>query len=134
MQYDASDVLFNVFPWKRISARHAAFLPAVLSGARLVIGERFSASRFWATAGAEEITAFNFMGAVCAMLLRQPADGRGARTSPSRSTSAIPTAPPPPGGTAGSGPGTRLSSRTAGSRTAGSTSRAARPRSSAGAA
>lgn len=72
MQYDASDVLFNFFPWQHINARHAAFLPAVLSDARIVLGERFSASRFWATVRAEEITAFNFMGAVCAMLLRQP--------------------------------------------------------------
>jgi crotonobetaine/carnitine-CoA ligase len=73
MQYDASDVLFNFFPWQHINARHAAFLPAVLCGGRLVLGEQFSASRFWSTAYEEGVTAFNFMGAVCAMLLRQPA-------------------------------------------------------------
>ncbi|MBP2390256.1 AMP-binding protein [Aeromicrobium fastidiosum] len=72
MDYDSHDVLFNVFPWQHINVRHAAFLPAVLSGARVVVGP-FSASRFWTTAADEQVTAFNFMGALCAMLLRQPA-------------------------------------------------------------
>jgi crotonobetaine/carnitine-CoA ligase len=72
MRYDATDVLYNFFPWNHINARHAAFLPAVISGARLVVDQRFSASRFVDTVRAEGITAFNFMGAVCAILLRQP--------------------------------------------------------------
>jgi crotonobetaine/carnitine-CoA ligase len=72
MRYDTTDVLYNFFPWNHINARHAAFLPAVLGGARLVIGPRFSASRFLDVVRAEGVTAFNFMGAVCAMLLRQP--------------------------------------------------------------
>lgn len=76
MRYDASDVLYSFFSWHHINARHAAFLPAVLSGARLVIGPRFSASRFLDTVRAERVTAFNFMGAVCALLLRQPSSDR----------------------------------------------------------
>jgi crotonobetaine/carnitine-CoA ligase len=72
MRYDASDVLYNFFPWHHINARHAAFLPAVIAGARLVIDPRFSASRFVDVVRAEGVTAFNFMGAVCAILLRQP--------------------------------------------------------------
>ncbi|WP_432875327.1 AMP-binding protein [Kribbella sp. CA-245084] len=76
MQYDESDVLYSFFSWQHINARHAAFLPAVLSGARLVIGPRFSASRFLETVRAEGVTAFNFMGAVCALLLRQPPTDR----------------------------------------------------------
>jgi crotonobetaine/carnitine-CoA ligase len=71
MQYDSSDVLLNVFPWQHVNARHAAFLPAVISGARLVVDD-FSARRFWRTAREQKITAFNFMGAVCAILLRHP--------------------------------------------------------------
>jgi crotonobetaine/carnitine-CoA ligase len=71
MEYDASDVLLNVFPWQHVNARHAGFLPAVMSGARLVVDD-FSARRFWQTASQEQVTAFNFMGAVCAILLRQP--------------------------------------------------------------
>jgi len=72
MRYDTSDVLLNFFPWQHINARHSAFLPAVTSGARLVVDGRFSASRFWRIAHDEGITAFNFMGAVCAILLQQP--------------------------------------------------------------
>ncbi|HEX6360649.1 AMP-binding protein [Actinophytocola sp.] len=72
MRYDATDVLYNFFPWHHINARHAGFLPAVISGARLVIDRRFSASRFLDVVRAEGVTAFNFMGAVCAILLRQP--------------------------------------------------------------
>ena len=75
MEYDAYDVLLNVFAWQHVNARHAAFLPAVLSGARLVV-DTFSVSRFWSTVAREDVTAFNFMGAVCAMLLRQPAADR----------------------------------------------------------
>lgn len=75
MGYDASDVLLNVFPWQHVNARHAAFLPAVMSGARLVVDD-FSARRFWQTATHEQVTAFNFMGAVCAILLRQPPGDR----------------------------------------------------------
>ncbi|WP_176458035.1 AMP-binding protein [Rhodococcus sp. 06-1460-1B] len=72
MHYGSDDVLLNVFPWQHVNARHAAFLPAVMSGARLVVDD-FSARRFWRTAREEHITAFNFMGAVCAILLRSPA-------------------------------------------------------------
>ncbi|KAA9166420.1 ATP-dependent acyl-CoA ligase [Amycolatopsis acidicola] len=79
MRYDGSDVLYNFFPWQHINARHAAFLPAVLGGAVLVVDRRFSASRFWDVARAEGITAFNFMGAVCVMLLRRPPDSGGHR-------------------------------------------------------
>lgn len=71
MDYGTGDVLFNIFAWQHVNARHAAFLPAVLSGARLVV-DSFSVSRFWETVRREQVTAFNFMGAVCAMLLRQP--------------------------------------------------------------
>jgi crotonobetaine/carnitine-CoA ligase len=72
MRYGSADVLYNFFPWHHINARHAGFLPAVISGARLVIDARFSASRFLDVVRAEGVTAFNFMGAVCAILLRQP--------------------------------------------------------------
>ncbi len=71
MRYGAQDVLFNVFPWNHINIRHAALLPALLSGARLVAHERFSASRFWEVCRAERVTAFNFMGAMLAILDRQ---------------------------------------------------------------
>jgi carnitine-CoA ligase len=81
MDYGPEDVLFNVFPWNHINVRHAALLPALLSGARLLAYRRFSVSRFWDICRAEGVTAFNFMGAMLAMLDRQtpdPADSNHA--------------------------------------------------------
>lgn len=74
MDYGPEDVLFNVFPWNHINVRHAALAPALLSGARLVAHPRFSASRFWDICRAEGVTAFNFMGAMLAMLDRRAPD------------------------------------------------------------
>jgi carnitine-CoA ligase len=71
MAYGPGDVLFNVFPWNHINVRHAALLPALLSGARLVAHRRFSASRFWGVCRDEGVTAFNFMGAMLAILDRR---------------------------------------------------------------
>jgi crotonobetaine/carnitine-CoA ligase len=70
--YGPDDVLFNVFPWNHINVRHAALLPALLSGGRLVAHRRFSASAFWEVCRAEGVTAFNFMGAMLAILERRP--------------------------------------------------------------
>ena len=72
MAYSSDDVLLSCFGWHHINARHAAFLPALISGARLVVTPRFSASQFWTLAHDEGVTAFNFMGAMMAMLLAQP--------------------------------------------------------------
>ncbi|WP_051166095.1 AMP-binding protein [Amycolatopsis orientalis] len=72
MRYGPQDVLFNVFPWNHVNVRHTALLPALLTGARLVAHRRFSASRFWEVCRAEGVTAFNFMGAMLAILDRQP--------------------------------------------------------------
>ena len=73
MDYGPHDVLFNVFPWNHINIRHAGLLPALITGATLVAHPRFSASRFWDTCRREGVTAFNFMGAVAAILERAPA-------------------------------------------------------------
>ena len=72
MHYGPGDVLLSSFAWHHVNARHACFLPALISGARVVVTPRFSASRFLDVARSEGVTAFNFMGAMCAMLLAQP--------------------------------------------------------------
>ncbi|GAA0514837.1 ATP-dependent acyl-CoA ligase [Paractinoplanes deccanensis] len=74
MRYGPDDVLYNAFPWNHVNIRHAGLLAALVSGARLVAVPRFSASAFWELCRAEGVTAFNFMGAVAAILLRGPAD------------------------------------------------------------
>ncbi|MGW4489513.1 AMP-binding protein [Amycolatopsis sp. NPDC004368] len=79
MGYGPEDVLLNVFPWNHINVRHAALLPALLAGARLVAHARFSASRFWEICRTERVTAFNFMGAMLAMLERHPPSAADTR-------------------------------------------------------
>jgi carnitine-CoA ligase len=76
MAYAPDDVLLSTFAWHHINARHATFLPALISGARVVVTPRFSASRFLDVARSEGVTAFNFMGALCSMLLAQPPTDR----------------------------------------------------------
>src|SRR5699024_5335300 len=46
MKYCTDDIILSYFPWHHINARHAAVLPALLSGARVVFAPRFSASGF----------------------------------------------------------------------------------------
>src|SRR5690606_16520785 len=72
MAYGPGDVLLSIFAWHHINARNACFLPALISGARVVVAPRFSASGFMDLARREGVTAFNFMGALCSMLLAQP--------------------------------------------------------------
>lgn len=72
MAYGRDDVLLNVFPWHHVNARHAGLLPALLTGAVLVVRPRFSASVFWRDCRDEGVTAFNFMGAMLAILDRRP--------------------------------------------------------------
>ncbi|MEV0388103.1 AMP-binding protein [Nonomuraea sp. NPDC050643] len=79
MGYGPGDVLFNVFPWNHINVRHAGLLPALLSGATLVAHARFSASRFWEICREEGVTAFNFMGAMVAILERAAGPDRRHR-------------------------------------------------------
>jgi crotonobetaine/carnitine-CoA ligase len=76
MGYGPDDVLYNAFPWNHVNIRHTGLLAALVSGARLRAVPRFSASAFWDRCRAEGVTAFNFMGAVAAILLRAPADPR----------------------------------------------------------
>ncbi|GAA0526380.1 hypothetical protein GCM10010172_03630 [Paractinoplanes ferrugineus] len=73
MRYGPDDVLYNAFPWNHVNVRHTGLLAALVSGARLLAVPRFSASAFWGLCRAEQVTAFNFMGAVAAILLRAPA-------------------------------------------------------------
>lgn len=72
MGYGPGDILLSYFGWNHINARHATVLPALISGARVVFTPHFSASGFLDLVRAERVTAFNFMGAMCMMLLAQP--------------------------------------------------------------
>jgi crotonobetaine/carnitine-CoA ligase len=73
MDYRRDDVLFSAFPLFHSNARYLTILPALLTGARAVLHDRFSASGFWDVCRREGVTAFNFMGALLLMLHKQPA-------------------------------------------------------------
>ena len=61
-----------MFPLFHINAKYTSVMAAMDSGARLVMDERFSASRFWDICRDKGVTAFNYQGALLLMLFKQP--------------------------------------------------------------
>ena len=49
MRYGRDDVLYTVFPLFHINAKYTSVMAAMEADARLVMEDRFSASRFWDT-------------------------------------------------------------------------------------
>lgn len=78
MRYEGPETLFTAFPLFHLNAKFNSVLPALLLDGRVVLHDRFSASRFWDICRDEGVTAFNFMGALLTMLMKQPA-GDGDR-------------------------------------------------------
>src|SRR3954454_5125170 len=72
VRYTADDVLYSVFPLFHANAKYMSVLAALVSGARVVIDRRFSASRFWEIFRREVVTAFNGQGEMLRILLKQP--------------------------------------------------------------
>lgn len=72
MQYGPEDRLFTAFPLFHVNARYTSILVGLLVGCDVVIHSRFSASRFWDIMRREQVTAFNFMGSLLTMLMKQP--------------------------------------------------------------
>jgi crotonobetaine/carnitine-CoA ligase len=70
--YTSEDVLYSVFPLFHANAKYMSVLAALVSGARVVIDRRFSASRFWEICRREGVTAFNGQGEMLRILLKQP--------------------------------------------------------------
>jgi crotonobetaine/carnitine-CoA ligase len=73
MGYGRGEVLFNAFPLFHANARYNSVLTAMLVDGSVVLHDRFSVSDFWAVCRREQVTAFNYMGAVLMMLHKQPA-------------------------------------------------------------
>ncbi|MDT8860254.1 ATP-dependent acyl-CoA ligase [Alkalihalobacillus sp. MEB130] len=71
MEYQPKDRLFTVFPLFHVNARYTTILVALLVGCDVVMHNRFSASRFWDICRKENITAFNFMGSMLTILMKQ---------------------------------------------------------------
>ena len=70
MRYGRDDVLYTVFPLFHINAKYTSVMAALEADARLVMEERFSASRFFDTCREKGVTAFNYQGALLLMLFK----------------------------------------------------------------
>lgn len=76
-RYTEEDCLYNALPLFHGNAQVLSTLPALLSGARMVLCERFSASRFWADIERYHCTEFNYIGGILPILYKadpKPAD------------------------------------------------------------
>lgn len=72
MEYTADDVLYTAFPLFHVNAKFTSVTSALLTGARLVLDDRFSASSFWARMREERVSSFNYMGSLLTILAKQP--------------------------------------------------------------
>jgi crotonobetaine/carnitine-CoA ligase len=72
MEYTAADVLYTAFPLFHVNAKFTSVTSTLLTGARLVLDDRFSASGFWAAMREHGVTSFNYMGSLLTILAKQP--------------------------------------------------------------
>ncbi len=70
VEYSEKDCLYNVLPLFHGNAQVLSTLPALLSGARMVLGEKFSASRFWEDVRKFNCTEFNYIGGIVPILYK----------------------------------------------------------------
>jgi len=66
------DVFFTCLPLFHANARILCVYPALLQGTKVVVYERFSASRFWDQIRAAGATIFNSLGAIAHFIYNQP--------------------------------------------------------------
>lgn len=71
-EYVPSDVLFSPYPLFHGDAPLLTVMPALIAGCTAAIGRKFSASRFWDEIRNHKATVFDYMGAVLAILGKQP--------------------------------------------------------------
>ena len=70
--YTEDDVLLSVFPLFHANAKYMTVVAAMVAGAKSIVNRRFSASRFWEQCRTEGVTAFNGMGEMLRILMKQP--------------------------------------------------------------
>jgi crotonobetaine/carnitine-CoA ligase len=69
-QYDEKDTLYNALPLFHGNAQLLSTMPSLMSGAKMVLAERFSASRFWDDIRRYGCTEFNYIGGIVPILLK----------------------------------------------------------------
>jgi len=68
--YTEADRLLNALPLFHGNAQFLSTVPALSSGAQVVLARRFSASAFWDTVRRYGCTEFNYIGGIVSMLLK----------------------------------------------------------------
>lgn len=77
-RYTEEDCLYNALPLFHGNAQFLSTIPALLSGARMVLARRFSASSFWSDIRRHGCTEFNYIGGILPILWKAdptPEDG-----------------------------------------------------------
>ena len=69
-QYTEADCLYNALPLFHGNAQTLSTIPALMSGARMVLAKRFSASGFWDDVRRYNCTEFNYIGGILPILLK----------------------------------------------------------------
>lgn len=69
-QYTNQDCLYNALPLFHGNAQTLSTMPALISGASMVLAKRFSASQFWSDIRRYNCTEFNYIGGILAILLK----------------------------------------------------------------
>lgn len=68
--YGEADRLYNALPLFHGNAQLLSTMPALMSGATMVLAEKFSASRFWDDVRQFQCTAFNYIGSILSILMK----------------------------------------------------------------
>ena len=76
-----SDVYYNFFPLFHNTAQAMITLPVLLTGAKMVLVEKFSATRFWQDVREHRCTVFYYIGEILRILLKSTSveDAHGSR-------------------------------------------------------
>ncbi|MFO1401406.1 MAG: AMP-binding protein [Steroidobacteraceae bacterium] len=69
-RYTERDRLLNALPLFHGNAQFLSTVPALVSGAQVVLARRFSASAFWDTVRRHGCTEFNYIGGIVSILLK----------------------------------------------------------------
>ncbi len=75
------DVYYNFFPLFHNTAQAMITLPVLLTGAKMILIDRFSATRFWSDVRAHGCTAFYYIGEILRILLKSTSTADGAGTA-----------------------------------------------------
>lgn len=70
LELAAGDVYYNFFPLFHNTAQAMITLPVLLTGAKTVLAEKFSATRFWSDVRGHRCTAFYYIGEILRILLK----------------------------------------------------------------